>query len=729
MSIPLSFVVHDPGIGGVPTTTNPRNLAARIASLDTATCNEFGMEACRITLESVTVEEAENWAQRLMSSCEVTTRSGKRRFEGFLHDVAIKRGGKTRSVSMTNVANKVSASYTTSTETKGTVTVSNAASIARYGTKELALSVSSVTLDMATSFANMVLSQRAFPPNLEPSTLGEKGGGAITLDLAFRGWAETLKWLSTGYATDSLVPTIQHVAAQLATYNATNDFFSLSQTEMTPTGRDVTSFIEPGTTFMQAISKALAAGDSNNHRLFWGIFAGRQMTIRPVAAVTPETTTYYEHERTGEIRQAVNGAMGSVVPPEDYEPDAMVQTLDWSEPPPPASAIASLTRKYIKRATLTIQNGAVKGTLEPDDPSKLIELLARPAASGAMTDRQAQLVHTLTPPLRTVFAPTDNPNRYNPVTGVWKPPAGGTGIPNVGTITVPHDVNLGDGSGIGGVGETAVTGSGTPPKLARWVGIHKLTDAEPGSDYLPPPTLSGAAGWLAEWETDTTLQASTLKKQGAGAVNLTSDDALTVFLSGGSTNDVLTFDGTNWAPQTFSAGDIGGVTGSGTPGRITQWDSTGVAIEDSHLHTLGAGIIALSASADYTATIALTGTVVMGSGTTGKFAYWTGTNTIGAGTLDATTLIDGSGTAGRVAQWVDADTLTDASLIKADTGLLTLSAHSAQTITFEDGADGGTLALWDLGSRRAARGLWTDQYHRRRRGRQHQYQQRQRAHD
>lgn len=70
--------------------------------------------------------------------------------------------------------------------------------------------------------------------------------------------------------------------------------------------------------------------------------------------------------------------------------------------------------------------------------------------------------------------------------------------------------------------------------------------------------------------------------------------------------------------QQILANDIVGLSvliGSGTPGHVAQWDSTGGVLEDSTLIKSGAGLLTLAAAGDYTLTIPDTGTAAIGAGT------------------------------------------------------------------------------------------------------------------
>src|SRR5262249_40552915 len=85
-------------------------------------------------------------------------------------------------------------------------------------------------------------------------------------------------------------------------------------------------------------------------------------------------------------------------------------------------------------------------------------------------------------------------------------------------------------------------------------------------------TMTGTSGRITEWSDATTIDASTLIKSGAGvltlsaagAVTLTIDNSIRFANSAPSTGDVLTYDGTKYAP----AAPSGGVSGSGAANRV-----------------------------------------------------------------------------------------------------------------------------------------------------------------
>jgi hypothetical protein len=534
--IPLKAIVYDPGAGGIPTTTNPRDLSGWAETYDDSLANELGCETLRLTGTVRSIEEAVDWTQRLMAAVEVYTPTGRGRFFGFLHEVSIP--ALECSVSLTDMANAVIVRYTDPDGKKGTQTATSSGSIAQYGRKELVLNFSTAYSAEATNRAATVLAQLAQPPNKQTVSI-DPAKPPYRVELTFRGWAEALKWLTMGSTTTATAVTSTQVTSLITTYNSTNAFFDTAGALVTSTGFSATQFCDPDTTYFERIATLLAAGNSSQQRVAWGFYT-RAITIATAASAAPDTITYYYSKRTGELRDAYN----SVVPVWDWTPDVMIQNIDAIIPPAPSGALATLTRKYIKRVTLTIDaKGIVSGTLEPDDPDKLPEFLAKPVSvTSGVSARHAQIEARIarTAKIRTIAA--DNTTIYNPSTGVLNPAAGGTGVVNSGTIdtgggnvsnTGGGAVDLGTGSGIGGAGSSAALGSGT-------------------------------TGRVAQWASSSTLQAATLIKSGAGVLTLSASGAATLTIdsstrldgAGASSGDVLTYNGTAYAPSTPSYAPI-----------------------------------------------------------------------------------------------------------------------------------------------------------------------------
>lgn len=690
MPLPLKATCYDPGLGGIPTTTNPRDLSGWAETYDDSLLNELGCETCRITGRVPSIEAAVDWTQRLMAAIEVYTPSGKPRFFGFLHDVSIP--ALDCAVSLTDMANVVIVRYTDPDGKKGTQTAANTGSIAQFGRKELVLNFSTAYAAEATNRAATVLAQLAYPPNKETITIDKvDGGDGVHIELTFRGWAETLKWLTTASTTTATAVTSTQVTSLIATYNSTNAFFDTAAAAVISTGFSATQYCDPDTTYYERIATLLAAGNSSQQRVAWGFYS-RAITIGTAASAAPDTIGYYYSRRTRTLRDAFS----NVIPPWDWAPDVMVQNTDALHAPAPSGAITTLTRKYVKRVSLSIdKQGKISGTLEPDDPDKLPEFLAKPVSvTSGVSARHAQIEARIarTAKIRTIAA--DNPTIYNPTDGVLNPAAGGTGVINTGTIstgggdivnTGGGNVDLGTGVGIGGGGSSAALGTGTSGRVAEWAststlqaatliksgaGVLSLSAASAFTLTIPATgtaTLgSGTSGRVAEWSGTNTVQASTLVKSGAGVLTLSAGGTATLTIdsttrldgAGAASGDVLTYNGTAYAPATPAA--------AGAPTNATYITQTanGSLSNEQALASLSTGMVKVTT-------------------TTGVLSSVTGTS-------------------GRITEWSDGTTIGASTLIKSGAGVLTLSASGTATLTIDSstrldgaGASSGNVLTWD----------------------------------
>lgn len=682
MSLPLKITCYDSGLGGVPTTTNPRDLSGWAEAYQDSLLNELGCETARITGRVPSIEAAVDWTQRLMAAIEVYTPSGRPRFFGFLHEVSIP--ALECSVSLTDMANAVIVRYTDPDGKKGTQTATNSGSIAQFGRKELVLNFSTAYAAEATNRAATVLAQLAYPPNKETVSVEKADGGdGVAIELTFRGWAEALKWLTFGSTTTATAVTSTQVTSLITAYNSTNNFFDTAGAAVTSTGFSATQYCDPDTTYFERIATLLAAGNSSQQRVAWGFYT-RAITINTAASATPDTIAYSYSKRTRTLRDST----GNVIEPWDWAPDVMIQNIDAIERPYPTGTIATLTKKYIKRVTLSIdKQGKVSGTLEPDDPDKLPEFLAKPVSvTSGVSARHAQIEARIARAAKTRTIAADNSTIYNPSTGVLNPAAGGTGTVNSGTIdtgggdiTNPGggDIDLTTGVGIGGPGSSGVTtAGGTSGRVAEWSsssalaastliksGAGVLTLSASSTFTLTVPATgtatlgTGSSGRVAEWGGTNTVQASTLVKSGAGVLTLSASGTATLTIdsstrldgTGASSGDVLTYNGTAYAPVALTA-----AAASAAPDNakyIVQQASSGLSAEQA-LGALATGLLKSTTS---------TGVVSIA--------------------VSGTDYLDGSGTSGRLAQWGASNALADSTLIKSGAGVLTLSASGTFTLT------------------------------------------------
>jgi autotransporter-associated beta strand protein len=152
------------------------------------------------------------------------------------------------------------------------------------------------------------------------------------------------------------------------------------------------------------------------------------------------------------------------------------------------------------------------------------------------------------------------------------------------------------------------------------------------------------------------------------------DDRVGALLTAGA-NITLTY---NDAANTLTiAADNPPVDGSGTAGRVAQWNDSNT-IEAATLIKSGAGLLTLSAASAYTLTVS--GSINLdGSGAaSGDVLTYNGTRFVAQAPAAS---VGGSGTTGRMAQWASSSALEAADLIKSGAGVLTLSAASTRTLT------------------------------------------------
>lgn len=540
MTFPLSIVIYDPGAGGAPTTDNPRILTGWIESYEDSLADEFGCETLRLTGKAASIEVVIEWAQLLMASAEVDTPAGKPRFRGFLHEVQIP--ALEVSVSLTDLANAVIVRWSAPGGTKGTQTASNAASIARYGRKEIVLNLSSAKAAEATNRASMVLAQVISPPNKETVTVGDgRAQPPYDVVLIFRGWCEALKWLTTSNTTDTDAVTSTQVTSLITAYNLVNPFFDTAGT-ITATGFSATQYCDPDTTYHERIAMLLAHGNSATQRVSWGFYT-RAITIAVSASSDPSVIAYYYSKRAGELKDAY----GNTIPPWDWVPNVMVQSIDLIEPPPASGAIASLTRKCIRRVTLRVdKEGRASGSLEADNPETLPEMLAKPVSvTQGTSTRHAQIESRIIRAARVRTINTDNPIIFDEDTGRLLPDGGGAPI----------------GGGL--------DGSGSSPNLAKWVDSDTLTNAISGTDYAPAHAHPYAATSHDHPHTDITDW------------NEAVDDRVGALLVEG-TNITLTYNDT---ANTLTVASTGGGTvgGSGAATRVAYWSDADTLTSSANL--------------------------------------------------------------------------------------------------------------------------------------------------
>lgn len=372
MTILLSPVVYERGVGGVPTTTVAAQLGGRLTSYEHAIRARGGFESCRLTF-GCGRDEALDWlANGPMRSVVVYDPDAQIVWEGYLEMVEATFGDEQRSVSIRPMANAVTARYTAYGGTASDLTGSDSASIATYGRKEAVISLSD-QIDASPALTAYLRESKA-PKMTGRMRLGSGGGrGPIEVALTFAGWYYTLSWLTTPATFDSAANTTALAMQWVATYNATNAFFATSTANVVPSGTNDSGNLSADTTILQIIEKYLGQATSANERQSWGVYEGRSWTIRPWAGAAPERATYQRYLGDGRLYND----SGAVVLPWNARPDAMYHVVDLLDPGPTASSQDAAARSFVERVSCRLGGDGVELTLDPADAQTFEAVMAR----------------------------------------------------------------------------------------------------------------------------------------------------------------------------------------------------------------------------------------------------------------------------------------------------------------------------------------------------------------
>lgn len=365
-------------------TSTPGTLLLDLAPLcntyDHAISATFGFESMSVNV-AATLDEALDYADLLFSPVIVTDPQARIMWEGYLAQVDITVGGRSRSISLDAMANRLRVRYTTVLGTPGTTaTASNTTSQGFYGVKDAVISTSETTATVAASLRDSALDSMAFPravPASELSTGAEADSGGVQVVLTFAGWYATLGWVLTSRTDTSTEATSTQVGALIGTASpgigATNPVLNTATTNIVATGVNDTRLIAADTSYRQKIEDLLSKGNSANERLAWGIYENRAFTVAQWAGATPSTIGY--RTRLGSV--LVENGSGSLIDPWLVRPDAMVEEQDFIEVGPPSGATDLVSRFYLERVTFSIDQGGYRLNLEPAATDSLASRLAR----------------------------------------------------------------------------------------------------------------------------------------------------------------------------------------------------------------------------------------------------------------------------------------------------------------------------------------------------------------
>lgn len=355
------------------------NLFRSATSYEHTISATFGFESA--TIERVTtLDAAMTFTDLLLAPLIVYGPDASTIWEGYLNSVTIDAGGRARSVSLDEIQNRIRVRYQTVLGTPGvSATVSDTASIARYGTRDGVVSVGTSTAAATTTLASVALAERA-TPRAEPTSSASFATSApvtpVSLTLGFVGWYGTLDWVVLERTDTSTEATNTQVGALIGSVSpgigAINAFLSTSTANIAATGISDTRKIEADTTYRSAIEQRLQKGNSSNQRLAWGVYENRVLTVAQWAGATPLTIAY--RLRLGSSR--ILDSQGLIVAPWAVRPNTMLEESDFADPTPGTGADTA-SRFFVERVTYRRDASGESVSFEPAAYTGLDARIAR----------------------------------------------------------------------------------------------------------------------------------------------------------------------------------------------------------------------------------------------------------------------------------------------------------------------------------------------------------------
>jgi hypothetical protein len=375
--IGISIPFYDRGAGGIWTAAyTGMDLAARCDRYEQAISARGGFETMRTGFacdrhEAIVI--LNTWLGR---STKVKGPAMQTIWEGLLSEISITLGQRTRSVSLDPLANRVRCRYSVDQGGASVTTpVSDAASIAIYGTKDAVIAVGSTTAAAAANAASRALAQWRNPVQRPSTKIATGRMGDVSVDLLFRGWYSTLGWVLTSRTSTTLTATDSQIGTLIGTggagIGAVNNFLDTTTPYLESTGVTDTEFIAPETSYLDKIEKLVSLGDGADR---WVLMCleDRRLHFRRWAGATPATITYVADLGDHQIYTP----QGALIPPWDVRPDAMYQELGMLDAAPSAAAYDTAATQYVERVICSIDSGGVGVTLEPAAQDSLDTLLA-----------------------------------------------------------------------------------------------------------------------------------------------------------------------------------------------------------------------------------------------------------------------------------------------------------------------------------------------------------------
>lgn len=248
-------------------------------------------------------------------------------WEGFINRITFNTGGVSYTISLDEMANRVSVVYNNATDVPTQATVGNSlASQAIYGIKQDQIEFggnASGSTAHPNALRDTILAQRAFP-----QTSITKGGGSTNLvTLECCGFYETLKWekiftaLSSG--TGSFTTRVSGYITGLAN---TTTFFNNADTSGIATNTTLTSNQQRAQTVWDIIQKIAEGGDGTNYYIAGIEPTNPQTGLRRFYYRSFNSATQYTARQSDGLR--VRDLYGRIVPPWAVIPDKTIMVSD-----------------------------------------------------------------------------------------------------------------------------------------------------------------------------------------------------------------------------------------------------------------------------------------------------------------------------------------------------------------------------------------------------------------
>ena len=213
----------------------------------------------------VTGPELDLWTilDRLRCPVKIYSDMGDCVWWGYVAEVQLTIGGLALAITIDSMYNRVAVAYQDNTlKTRATTAwVSDAASVAEYGTRELLYSSSGSTAAAATAAQTAILNQLRYPiPGITET--GQQATDPVAT-LTCRGWWDTLSWK---YYTDAGVANIDTAAQVIAMIAAAGQFIVSTSQEITSSISTLETRVGDNSGKSE-IEELLNMGTSNNLRM------------------------------------------------------------------------------------------------------------------------------------------------------------------------------------------------------------------------------------------------------------------------------------------------------------------------------------------------------------------------------------------------------------------------------------------------------------------------------